>query len=252
VQTPAPTFIYTLFAAARYRPINFSITHAPPFGYDVLPTLPPTVFNPLVFSGTNNPPNSTNTAWAATITAAAFPPDPTISGATWTNVPGRIEFNASGTDSYLELARARVDGQSYLLLSATNHFVGSTNAAIISPVTDAYLSSTNGMMAISNLTTPFVPRMEGVIHAWSGRWTNVTEEGIGTLYTVTMVDSALNAKPPSLIQNLSLRSTNVSISDTLNVFGNLLIDAERLTISTNAGNSPTPYGELNLGSSNLW
>ncbi len=244
--TPAPNFSYTLYAAERFRPINYSITHAAPFGYDTLPTLPPTLVDPLTFSGTNRSEFSTNVAWAATITAAAFPPDPTIVGATWTNVPGRIEITASGPESYLELARTRMDGQSYLLLSSTNHFVGSTNAAIISPLSDVYLSSTNGMMAISNLTTPFVPRMEGVIQAWSGRWTNVTVDGVGTLYTVTMVDSALAEKTPSAIQNLSLRSTNLLIGDALNVFNSLLLDTERLTISTNAAHAPTPYGELNL------
>ena len=98
-------------------------------------------------------------------------------------MPGRIEITASGPKSYLELTRTRIDGESYLLLSATNHFVGSTNAAIVSPVSDVYLGSTNGMMTISNLTTPFVPRMVGEIQAWSGRWTNVTAEGVATLYT---------------------------------------------------------------------
>jgi hypothetical protein len=68
-----------------------------------------------------------------------------------------------------------------------------------------------------------------------------------------MVDSALTPTPPSLIQNLSLRSTNLLIGDALNVFDNLLIDAERLTISTNAANAPTPRGELNLTSGEiLW
>jgi len=241
------------YAADRFRPVNYSITHAPPFGYDQLPTLPPRLIDPLTFSGTNFPALSTNTAWAATLSAAAFPPDPTISGSTWTNVSGRIEIKADGPGSYLNMTRTLMDGQSYLLLSATNHFVGSTNAAIVSPVTDVYLSSTNGMMAISNLTLPHCPRMEGQIQVMSARWTNATAAGLGRLYTVTMVDSALNERPPARIQNLSLHSTNVLIGDALNVFDNLLIDAERITISTNAGNAPTPYGELNLTSGDtLW
>lgn len=253
VQTPAPIFSYTLFAAARFRPSNYSITHAAPFGYDTLPTLSPLLLDPLTFAGTNTSTTfSTNVGWAATITAAAFPPEPTISGTAWTNVPGRIEITASGPTSYLDLTRTLIDGESYLLLSSTNHFVGSTNAVIKSPVSDIYLSSTNGNMAISNLTTPFVPRMEGVIQVWSGRFTNVTAQGVGTLYTVTMVDSALVAKAPSQIQNLSLRSTNLLIGDALNVFGSLLLDTSFLTISTNALHAPTPYGELNLTSGDLW
>ena len=60
------------------------------------------------------------------------------------------------------------------------------------------------------------------------------------------------AQAPSQIQNLSLRSTNLLISDALNVFGSLLLDTLRLTISTNAAHAPTPYGELNLTSGDLW
>lgn len=251
-QTPAPTFFYTLFAAARSRPWNYSITHAAPFGYATLTPLAPTLLDPFVFSGTNSPIWSTNAGWAATITAQSFTPDPTVQGSTWTNVPGRLEITASGANSYLELARAIVDGPSYLLLSATNHFVGVTNAAIISPVSDVYLHSTNGMMAISNLTTPFVPRMEGEIQAYSARWTNTTPQGVGTVYNVTIIDSALAEKAPSQIQHLNLSSTNLLIGDALNVFGSLLLDTEFLTISTNALHAPTPYGELNLTSGDLW
>ncbi len=124
VQTPAPSFFYTLFAAARYHPINYSITHAAPFGYDTLPTLAPTVLDPLTFSGTNASPFSTNIGWAATITAAAFTPDPTISVSTWTNVPGRIEITASGASSYLNLTRTLIDGESYLLPEIHEPFCG--------------------------------------------------------------------------------------------------------------------------------
>jgi hypothetical protein len=251
-QTPGPNLFGTFFGAARYRPVNYSITHAAPFGYNTLPNLSPTLLNPTVFSGTNFPIFSTNVGWGAAITAAAFRPDPTIQGATWTNGPGRIEITASGANSYLELARTIIDGENYLRLNSTNHFVGSTNAAIISPVSDIYLCSTNGMMSISNLTAPFVPRMEGEIQAYSTRWTNTTAQGVPTLYTVTMVDSTLVEKAPSQVQNLSLRSTNLLISDALNVFGSLLLDTERLTISTNTAHAPTPYGELNLTSGDIW
>ncbi len=75
---------------------------------------------------------------------------------------------------------------------------------------------------------------------------------MGRLYTVTMIDSSLVAQAPSQIQNLSLRSTNLLISDALNVFDNLLLDTLRLTISTNEAHAPTPYGELNLTSGDLW
>ena len=255
VQTLKPNIYYTLFfGATTYHPINYTITHGAPFGYDTDLVMTSVPLDPLVFRGTNTPPiYATNAGYSATLTAAAFNPDPSISGSTFTNVPGRIEITASGAKSYLDLTRARIDGGSYLLLNSTNHFVGCTNAVIVSPVSDFYLASTNGTMAISNLTTPFCPRMVGDIEVWSGRWTNSTPAGVLTYYNVTMIDSRLDPQAPSQVQNLSLRSTNLLIGDALNVFGSLLLDTVRLTISTNAGNAPTPYGELNLTSGDpLW
>ncbi len=207
--------------------------------------------DPTIFQGTNSPVNATNAGYAATITASYYNPDPTISGSTYTNVPGRIQITASGPNSYLDLTRAAIDGESYLLVNVTNHFVGCTNAVIVSPVSDFYLGTTNGYLTISNLTTPYVPRMAGGIQVWSGRWTNATPSGILTYYNVTMIDSQLEGQAPSQIQNLSVHSDNLLIGDSLNIFGSLLLDVLNLTITTNAAYAPTPYGALNLTSGNI-
>jgi hypothetical protein len=249
VETLKPNIYYTLLSAATYHPYNYSITHGAPPGYANDMVMTTNVFDPLVFYPL--PLYATNAGYAATLTAAAFNPDPTISGSTFTNVPGRIQVSASGPKSYLDLTWAQVNGESYLLLSSTNHFVGSTNATIVSPISDIYLASTNGMMAISNLTTPFIPRICGQIAVWSGRWTNITPAGFSNYYNVTMIDSQLIPEASSQIQNLNLRSTNLLVGDVLNVFGSLLIDAQNITISTNAANAPTPNGEINLTSGNL-
>jgi hypothetical protein len=52
-----------------------------------------------------------------------------------------------------------------------------------------------------------------------------------------------------MVQDLTLRSTNIVISDILNVTRNLMLNAERVTITTNQAPSATPRGELNLLSS---
>jgi hypothetical protein len=251
VQTAQPVPIYQFLAAATFHPYNFSFTRSTPFGYPGYDVIAPGPIDPAMFQGTNFLVESTNSAYAATITAAPFPPNPTIQGATWSNTPGRIEIIASGPGSSLNLSRARIDGEGYLLLQATNHFIGTSNAVIVAPIADIYLGSTNGMMSISNLTTPFVGRVQGLVQAWSGRWTNAAADGTRLIFNVTMVDSQLIEKTPSQIQNLSLRSTNLLIGDALNVFNYLLLDTTRLTISTNAANAPTPYGELNLSSGDL-
>lgn len=251
VQTLKPSFFYTRYSAATYHPYNYAITHAPPFGYGTDLVMNNVALDPQIFAGTNSPTYATNAGYSAALTASAFVPDPTISFSTYTNVPGRIEMTAAGPNSYLDLTRAKISGESYLLLNATNHFVGCTNAVIVSPVSDFYLGTTNASMAISNLTTPFIPRMAGELEVWSGRWTNTTPAGIATYYNVTMIDSRLEAQVPSQIQNLSVRSDNLLIGDALNVFGSLTLDTLRLTISTNAANAPTPYGELNLTSGDI-
>ncbi len=251
LQRPYPVPIYQFLAAATYYPANYALTHSAPFGYLNATVIPPGPYDPTLFQGTNATLFSTNAGYIANVTAAAFPPNPTIQGSTWSNTLGRIELTATGPGSSLNLTRTRADGESYLLLKATNHFVGSTNAVIISPISDIYLRSSNGLMSVSNLTTPFVPRMQGQIGVQSVRWTNAAPDGVLTIYNVTFVESVLEGATKSQIQNLTLQSTNLLIGDALNVFGNLLLDTVRLTVSTNAYNAPTAQGELNLTSGEL-
>lgn len=162
-----------------------------------------------------------------------------------TNLPGRIEINAEET---LDLRFARISGLNYMSLKATNHVSGVNGAKISVPYSDISLATTNGSLSISNLLFPVVQRFAGDVNLWTGRWTN-DAGGFRNIYTVLMVDSKLDATAPSQLQDLTLRSTNVVISDILNVTRNLLIDAERLTVTTNQQPAPTFRGELNLMSS---
>ncbi|PYI85350.1 MAG: hypothetical protein DME26_11230, partial [Verrucomicrobia bacterium] len=175
-----------------------------------------------------------------------------------TNLPGRTEINADGI---LDLARARIEGLNYLLLRATNHFAGSSRASVSVPWSDINLASTNGMLNITNLLAPTVPRLSGEVDLWSGAWGDITIFGGGfpplfSEYHVLFVDSRLSPTAPAMVQDLTLRSTNVAggsdsvfISDILNVRSNLMIETQRLTISTNQLPAPTAHGEINLLSS---
>jgi hypothetical protein len=208
----------------------------------------PVAYDASIFFGTNFLVSVTNTAYGATITASAFGPDATIQGSTFTNVPGRIEIAAT---KVLDLTRARIDGQSYLSLKSTNHFVGSPGAQIFSPVSDINLATTNDLMAITNLIRPTVQRMAGQLDIWSGRWTNTDATGLASTYSVTVVDSKLATEVPSQIQDLKLRAPKLIVSDILNIFGSLLLDTEQITITTNDLNAPTITGEINLTSTDL-
>ncbi|HWQ92497.1 MAG TPA: hypothetical protein VN673_12565 [Clostridia bacterium] len=253
--TPQPIFqifnparFFGFLTAQTYRPFNYDIFRVYPF-FTNLTEMPPVQFDPFLFAGTNFPIIAENSGYGADVTAEGFRPDPFISGSTFSNVPGRIEIIAN---KVLDLTRARIDGQSYLRLIATNHFVGSTNAEIISPVSFIDLATTNSTMQVANLLTPSVPRIDGLIDVWTGQWTNSTDQGVTSLYSVTVVDSRVDAELPSQIQDLKLRADNLVVSDVLNVFQSMLVDCQNLTITSNAPGSPTVTGEINLTSGDLF
>ena len=167
------------------------------------------------------------------------------SGRSVTNMPGRVEITADHT---LDLSFAEISALNYLRLKATNNISGMGGAAIVTPNSDINLATTNGSLAITNLLYPTVQRFTGTVDLWSGRWTN-DFGGFNTRYSVLFVDSKLNPTAPSLVQDLTLRSTNVVISDVLNVTHNLMIEAERLTLVSNVPPAVVPTGQLNLLSS---
>jgi hypothetical protein len=218
-------------------PFNYTFSETF-FGYNGLPVgntpYDPTLIPP--FAETN-----AYTAYGVNVEAVTFQPDPGVPGQTVTNVPGRIVINA---DKYLDLTRTILSGPNYLNLVSTNHFVGCTNAQISSPFMDINLGTTNGQMGISNLVAPYIPRLNGPIDMYSARWTNVIA-GITNRYHVLFVASDLAPTALPQIINCTLRSTNVTISDVLNVSSSLLINAVNVTITSNAPGAPSAVGQIN-------
>lgn len=179
-----------------------------------------------------------------------------VAGQNVTNLPGRIELTA---DKYLVLSNAQVSSGSYVLLKATNHFGGSAGAEIAAPYADLYLRSTNGLLDITNVLVPYLPRPIGICDLFSARWTNIIDN-ITNRFHVLFVDTQLEPSSPLLVQTLNLSATNAAthddsilISDVFNVTSNLLINTRRLTLTTNAPGAPTPAGILNyLNPAVLW
>ncbi|MGD0259140.1 MAG: hypothetical protein ABSD29_04870 [Verrucomicrobiota bacterium] len=173
-----------------------------------------------------------------------------------TNEPGRIEVTA---DKYLTLPLAQISSVSYILLKATNHFAGSSGAQIAAPFADVYLRSTNGLLNLTNVLVPSLPRPIGICDLFSARWTNMVA-GVTNRFHVLFVDAQYAPSSPLMIQTLNLWATNgathddsILISDVFNVTSNLLIDTRRLTLTTNAPGAPTPVGILNyLNPAILW
>jgi hypothetical protein len=184
-------------------------------------------------------------------------PDANVAGSAISNLPGRMEITAAQS---LNMAGTIIDAGNYLNLTSTNDYRGSQGAQIIFPFADINLGSSNGQMVISNLVLPYVTRFNGPIDAWTAAWTNLTsatniaQNGTNTPTTnsftvtnsfqVTFVFSALEPTSPVDINNLSLRSTNLVISDVLAVSNKLVINAQNLTITSNAPSDVTAQGQL--------
>ncbi len=241
-----PTFIPWNYTFFRGGPLSLGAPAAPtliPFG----------TFDP----GTPN--GSVTNEWTAY--QAMFLPGSAVmgevAGQNVTNQSGRIELTA---DKYLVLSNAQVSSVSYLLMKATNHFGGSAGARIAAPHADVYLRSTNGLLTLTNVLVPALPRPIGICDLFSARWTNIIA-GITNRFHVLFADTQLAPTSPLMIQTLNLSSVtnpatgddSVFISDVFNVTSNLLIDTCRLTLTTNAPDAATPAGTLNyLNPSVLW
>ena len=251
-------YIPSLNPAGAFRPFNFSLSGVAPAAYSFAPVIDPQAWDPTVFTiGTNIVVEATNAGYRTRVIPAVMVPAETQSGTAFSNVVGRMEIVARRA---LDLREARISVPSYLRLESTNHFVGSTNAQIEAPYSMVRLGSTNGLLEVRHLQLPQVPRMVGDLHAWVGLWTNITIDGIGLEYRVLMVSNYFNPSAEPMIEDLELKSPQppyeVRIADKLNVFRSLLIDAERLTVTTNPLpplQAPPwvlppfhPTGELNL------
>lgn len=175
-------------------------------------------------------------------------PFPEVTYSTITNVPGRVEINAQ---SALNLERTRIDSFNYASISSTNHFIGSTNAQIVVPFSSFNLGSTNGSMVISNLLAPVLPRLNGFVDLYSARWVTTNAAGETNLWFTTIVNPSIQPYFPSTIKDMTLRSTNLVIADTLNVTNNLLLDTERLTLSSNAPGALSLNGVIFSQSTNI-
>lgn len=160
-----------------------------------------------------------------------------------TNLPGRIQINSQGN---LNLGLAQISGPNYLSVQATNQFNGSAGARITSPYSDVNLGVTNGFLTVSNLLQTQIPNWSGVVEAWSTRFISIVN-GVTNDFRVEIVGSQLNPTTVAQVQDLFLHSTNLVLSDTMNLLRNIRIDATSLTTTTNhiAVGATSPEGELN-------
>ena len=189
----------------------------------------------------------------------------TIPNLSVTNLPGRVQINAS---SELNLALAQITGPNYMSVQSTNQFDGSPGAKIQVPYSDINVGVTNGFLTVSNLMTPVIPGCSGNVQAWTTRWLT-TSSNLVVIYTngaipiatnvititndyrVLIVGSQLNPTTVAQVQNLIMHGTNsLVVSDAFNVMNSLSADAQNLTLTENgmAHGATSLDGELNVAS----
>lgn len=178
---------------------------------------------------------------------AAEPP----AGFAETNAPGKIEIFANN----LNLSKARMSAASVIQVFASN-LVSSAGASMDCQNLNYELGSTNGTLNFTNLANPICERLHGPIYEWSGLWTNYqtltytnfatnsvtggfTRSDLTNVVEVdlamTVVFSYLSNTIPVIVQNLTLHSTNMIVSDTVSVTNQLLFDGQSLTIQSGGG-----------------
>ena len=243
-------------------PSNFTFTQSPTQLFLGTPTTPG--FLPVFFSGLVS--NRFAYVSAQLINTSAGTnnvPDGAI-----TNLPAQIQISASRE---LNLELAHISQPDFLSLASTNQYDGNAGALIASPFSDINLGVTNGYLTITNLLPQSFPVWGGKVQAWSTRWlvmsTNITigvdTNGLPTTNTfavtndfrVELVASQLTPTTLAQITDLILHGTNMVISDAFSVMDKLSIDAQSLTLTTNAPGygARSADGELNLESPNiLW
>jgi len=167
-----------------------------------------------------------------------------------TNAPGRIHIYANN----LNLSKTRISAASEILIQATN-LISSAGAVMDCQNLSYNFGSTNGLLNVINLAGTDVQRLNGTITEHSDLWTNyivtvypnfVTNSSAtnapfdteADITNVTEVDIAITVVDASglttirlvTVQDLILHSTNMIVSDSMNVANSLLFDGQSLTI----------------------
>ena len=257
-----PNQIVYPFAACSgttFRPTNYTVTRLEPdafrYGTNGLGVPSDTFFYDLTFSNAV----VRGGQWAAYSALIGNLAAEVPAGVSVTNLPGRVRIYANNLN--LNQTKVRAEGQ--ILIQATN-LISSANAAMDCQNLSFNLGTTNGSLNFTNLALPLVSRLHGTIDMWSGFWTNfsivVTENYTLTnvvstntppitnsswlptpltnmlqinLYVFMVDASGLMNTMPVTVQDLILHSTNIVISDSVNVDQSFLLAGQSATLQGN-------------------
>ncbi|HYA79221.1 MAG TPA: hypothetical protein VED19_01775, partial [Candidatus Nitrosopolaris sp.] len=168
-----------------------------------------------------------------------------------TNLPGRVHIYAGS----LNLNDTIMLGQGEIVIQA-NHLVSSQNAEVDCENLSYNLGSTNGNLNVTNLAYTSVVRFSGTVSECSAVWSNLTAVvvtnyfvGFDTnnaltnapdfltnsvqigVYALLVDASRLASESPVWVYDLLLHSTNMVISDSVNVVESFLLDGPSFTLN---------------------
>lgn len=179
-----------------------------------------------------------------------------------TNLPGRVQIEAKNLD--LSLLRLKSDG---LLSIKADNVQGSAPTRIDSPQVFFDLSTTNSLLSISNVIPESIRRLDGLVNIYSTVFTNQLLSVMNTNTADPMdpagfVTNTIDVKCHALIvdplfstlrsvgvREVKLKGPSILIADKFSVSGNLIIDSESLTTTTNSLVAMT--GDPNLDITNV-
>jgi len=255
-----------------YRPTNYIVERIPPPGGIGVPGVgvPPANFfyNPTNFFPSNS--LSYYTGWSNRLVSADYaayscfvdnqaseppsnPGNPNGNASSVTNLPGRVHIYAGS----LNLNNTRMLGNGEIVVQAS-HLVSSQNASVDCENLSYNLGSTNGNLNIANLAPLSVVRFNGTVSACSAVWSNVTTvvttnyttgvdtNGVTTnapafltnsvqigVYALLVDAGRLSSEAPVTVYDLLLHSTNMVITDSMNVVESFLLDGTNFTLNGN-------------------
>jgi hypothetical protein len=187
--------------------------------------------------------------------ASEPPSNPGGNTSSVTNLQGRIQISAAN----LNLYDTQIRGGGEVVIQAGN-LVNSQYASIDCENLSYNLGSTNGYLNVTNLALPSVVRFRGTVSECSAVWTNLTTVvtpnfiasntvSSGGVTNVVYVESdvtntvqigvyawlvdasQLASESPVTVYDLLLHSTNIVISDSMNVIESFLLDGQSFTLN---------------------
>jgi hypothetical protein len=248
VPMPPPTNVFQFFPS----PSNYQIVRGRYPGFD-FGSPGNTLFSPTLFYDTNFS-NPTNTYAYSAASYQIGPTNftlfstpvvtPVLTGfsvgvhpaaADPTNYPSRIEITAKD----LNLDHTRIRAEQVIDIRAAN-LISNALATVDAPFVSFDVGTTNEEnLVIANLAPAVVNRAHGQLSAFSATWTAMVTNTLTMLeepvnFHVLIVGNCLQFSQPTILHRLAIQATNLVIQDNLFVNNGIRLNAESLTIGTNA------------------